>query len=101
MKNIVVYSADPYLLMRLTTELQMEKMRFDKEWNDMYHPFDRKFPPINYMLIDWRGKIQFHSHKCEFDNPIRLHLTEANYLEWLKLIIKIKNTTPLNKEHKI
>jgi hypothetical protein len=86
-KDIVLHSLDPYLLMRMFTDLQMDG-RFDDDlgWNEYNHPFGKVLPVDNFLNIEYQGmSIAFFCHECGL-NPILL--TESNYLSTLKMILE-------------
>lgn len=84
-KDIVLHSPDPYLLMRMFTELQMDG-RFDDDlgWNESKTSLVRA--SSCYLAIYNNKSIDFHNHNCF---PAKLiPLTEQNYLATLKMILE-------------
>lgn len=84
-KYFVIHSTDPWLLARLSTDLMMEGVNNDKEWNDEYHCFIEDF---EWMAIYDQHDFRFHNHECgSMSTPIRFTITEQNYLDVLKAIL--------------
>ena len=84
MQYTVVHSTDPYLLARLATDLQMEGVEDDKDWNNYYHPFCAY---NEWMAIYPTVPFNFHRHDC-FGDPIRYELTSSNYIKVLTQILE-------------
>ena len=84
MQYTVVHSKDPYLLARLATDLQMQGVEDDRDWNNYYPPFcaDNKWMAI-YPTVPFN----FHPQPC-FGNPIRHELTSRNYIKVLTQILQ-------------
>lgn len=87
---IVFFSKDPYLLARMGTELQMEGYTKRLRHIDGFDPFHSL--KHNYMFIGDTLKHEFNygNHKG-FETPVRLWLTEKNYIEYLSFVLKNKN----------
>lgn len=85
-KDIVLHSPDPYLLMRMFTELQMDG-RFDDDmgWNEGKSPLVRA--SSCYLAIYNDKSIYFRNHNCYPAELITL-TTEQNYLSTLKMILE-------------
>lgn len=89
MDNRSFWSKDPFLLMRLYTDLVMNGMKADKKWNDgPMMPFSNSYKPYGLNLVchlhlnDPSG-IVFHNHgSCSTPTE----LTAKNYLSILKSI---------------
>jgi len=81
----VIHSTDKWLLARLSTDLMMEGIKDDREWNDMFNPF-------NNNVCKWISIMRtfgFHPHPCGISRtPLRLALTSRNYLQVLTTIIE-------------
>ncbi len=89
MKNnsyTVVHSADTFLLARLSTDLIMEGVKDDREWNDWI--LDRLI--CKWIKITRTDFFTYHSHGCDNNGfvDLRLTLTESNYLDVLTKIIE-------------
>lgn len=90
-KDIVLHSLDPFLLMRMFTDLQMDG-RFDEdlEWNKYYNPMadkndEYKLEACMYLWISDDNILGFHTHDCD---STLIPLTEQNYLSTLKMILE-------------
>ena len=89
MDNRSFWSKDPFLLMRLYTDLIMNNMKPNSGWNDSpMMPFSQDYdtPAINlvcHLHINNPNNIAFHNHGS-FSTPTEL--TAKNYLSILKSI---------------
>lgn len=79
MQNVVLHSNNPYLLMRMFTDLMMSgKYKNDKCWNDVFNPFSNE---CRYLFLYCMKELQYHTHEC-LPDPI-INLTERNYIPTL------------------
>lgn len=92
MKDICINSKDPWLLVRLETELQLCGFNSDEKWNSNQHPFDDSMGSYlccNIMHIyDKRltdMAIEYHNHS--YAAEISIAITEKNYHQTLKTIL--------------
>lgn len=82
----VIHSKDPYLLARMSTDLQLEGIPSDEGWNNTCHPFNG----FMWMaILEEIPYFNFHSHKCQPPDK-RFWLLENNYTEILQTIIENK-----------
>ena len=90
MQYTVVHSADPYLLARLATDLQMEGIENEEEWNDIYNPFTKCAVKNYYLSVGQSGAENMFTFYCHngVDNPIRHELTSRNYIKVLTQILQ-------------
>jgi hypothetical protein len=85
-KDIVLTSQDPYLLMRMFTDLQMDgRFRDDRKYNERV-----KFEGTDYLKIYHKDKtLVFFPYFMGIGYRATLiPLTESNYLETLKMILE-------------
>ena len=89
MKYSITHSFDPYLLARLSTDLQLNGVPIDYGWcnDEDNHPFDGYCTYLH--TGDWEG-FGFHSHGLclETLTKDRYELTEKNYNKVLSAILK-------------
>lgn len=90
MDNRSFWSKDPFLLMRLYTDLVMNGMKDDRKWNEgPWMPFGENYDDTNclglvcHLYIDNKQGRLFHNHDCGL---IRTEVTTRNYLSILKSI---------------
>jgi len=91
MQYTVVHSADPYLLARLATDLQMEGLKSDMPWNVTMNCFVEKsnmWLAINHPENKRKNLLTFFNHPCICQPDMRLSLTEANYIKVLTQILQ-------------
>ncbi len=86
LKYTSTHSNDPYLLMRLYTDLKLCDFPSFDEWNNEKHPFD-EFSNKRYLVIEEKVGICFHNH-CGVCDPILFELTEKNYTKVLSQILE-------------
>lgn len=80
-KDIVLHSTDPYLLMRMFTELQMDgRFDCDYKWNN-----GRPFLGEHTIKIYKDNVVLFVPN---FFRTKEISLTEKNYLSTLKMILE-------------
>jgi len=84
------WSKDPFILMRLYTDLVMNGMKADREWNDLAPtmPFVEDYDKhiinlVCHLHINDPSGIAFHNHSS-LTTPTEL--TDKNYLSILKSI---------------
>lgn len=83
------WSKDPFILMRLYTDLVMNGMKADRRWNEgPWMPFGENYSDFYYILvchlaIDKKRGLCFHNHDCGLT---RTEVTTRNYLSILKSI---------------
>ena len=84
MQYTVVHSADPYLLARLATDLQMSKVK-DKD----KYPITKEHIFIAYYSESiYTGKPAFHFHECPIPSSDTHELTSSNYIKVLTQILE-------------
>ncbi len=89
METRSLWSKDPFILMRLYTDLVMNGMKADRRWNEgPWMPFSQDYdnPAIDlvcHLHINDPSGIAFHNHG-NFSTPTEL--TDKNYLSILKSI---------------
>ncbi len=93
MKNnnyTVVHSVDPFLLARLSTDLIMEGVKDDREWNDQDDELydEWKWVTLRVDDEDSNGFWFSISRRTNRGGSLRLTLTEENYLEVLETILE-------------
>ncbi len=95
MQYTVVHSADPYLLARLATDLQMGGIKPTKflTQNKWIHPWDT--PSVEWLECGYNGYKDFnlHNHPClgSYDdngNINSISITESNYIKVLTQILQ-------------
>ena len=79
---IVVYSSDSWLLARLSTDLMMAGVKDHREWNE------RIVADQHYLHTDHLFGFELNNNDWSPYDPIRLTLTEKNYVEVLSQIIE-------------
>ena len=88
-KDIVLHSPDPYLLMRMFTDLQMDG-RFDDDlgWNEDFNPFVSNYHnKLKIYFCKPNKPMLFLSSNYDY-NVKPTPLTEQNYLQTLKMILE-------------
>lgn len=88
-KDIVLHSLDPYLLMRMFTDLQMDG-RFEEEiwWNKNWNPFISNYhKKLKIYFCKQNKPMLFLSSNNDYDGKL-ISLTEENYLSTLKMILE-------------
>jgi len=87
LKNMytVIYSKSPYLLARMATDLQMEGISSNGDWNDSFLDSDWVFDEIEYIRIGPDGFDMFIINHRD-----SITLTSRNYLKVLGAILNCK-----------
>lgn len=86
MRYTATHSNDPYLLMRLYTDLKLCGVKTRDEWNNRFFPLSDESTCWHIIYCEPLG-LQFHLHNGVHE-PIRFEITEYNYAKVLTEILK-------------